>query len=91
MVKITVCGSGELQSSETDIVQSFVINDHALVSVLDQLMDGESCVVRFNNSVRNFGRRDNGEGLHDSIRIFFSLTLEMSKVPIPDPVPPPKE
>jgi len=35
-------------------------------------MDRQSGVVRFNNGVGHFGRGDNGEGFHDSIRIFFS-------------------
>ena len=51
MVKVTVGGSGELEGSEADIVEGFVVNNHALVCVLDQLMDGESGVVRLNDSV----------------------------------------
>ena len=39
MVKITVGWSGELKSSEADIVKSFVINAHDLISVLNKLMD----------------------------------------------------
>jgi hypothetical protein len=51
MVKISVGGSSKLESSETDIVESFVVNDHALISILDQLMDRESGVIRFNDSI----------------------------------------
>ena len=72
MVEITVCRGGELESSEADIVEGFVVNDHALISVFNQLMDREGGVVRLNNGVRDLGGRDNGEGLHDSVRIFFS-------------------
>ena len=39
MVEITIGGGGELEGSEADIVKGFVINDHAFVSVFDQLMD----------------------------------------------------
>jgi predicted CoA-binding protein len=55
MVKITISGGGELKSSETDIVESFVINDHALIGVFDKLMDGESSVVWLNNGIRHLG------------------------------------
>jgi hypothetical protein len=51
VVQITISWSGQLQGSEADIVQGFVINDHALIGVLDQLMDGEGGVVGFNDSV----------------------------------------
>ena len=39
MVKITISGGGELESSEADVIESFVINDHALIGVFNQLMD----------------------------------------------------
>jgi hypothetical protein len=72
MVEITISGGGELEGSEADIVEGLVINDHALISVLDQLMDGEGGIVGFNDSVGHLGGRHNGEGLHDSVGIFFS-------------------
>jgi len=31
MVEITIGGGGELKSSEADIIESFVIDDHALI------------------------------------------------------------
>ncbi len=55
MVQVSISGSGQFQSSETDIVEGFVINDHALIGVFDQLMDGESGVVRFNDGIGHFG------------------------------------
>jgi hypothetical protein len=39
VVQVSVGGSGELEGSEADIVEGFVINDHALISVFDQLVD----------------------------------------------------
>ena len=35
MVQVTVGGGGELQGPEADIVQCFVIDDHAFIGVLD--------------------------------------------------------
>lgn len=46
---------GELESAETDIVEGFIVKNHALVGVLDQLVDGEGGVVRLNHGVRHLG------------------------------------
>ena len=55
MVEVTIGGGGQLEGSEADIVQSLVIDDHALVGVLNQLMHGESGVVRLNDGVGHLG------------------------------------
>jgi len=39
MVEITIGWGGELEGSEADIIESFVINAHNLISVFDELMD----------------------------------------------------
>jgi hypothetical protein len=39
MVQITVSGGGELEGSEADIVEGFVINGLDDISIFDQLMD----------------------------------------------------
>ena len=52
MVKITVSWGGELKSSEADIVKSFIIDDHNLISILNKLMDGESGIIWLNNGIR---------------------------------------
>ena len=58
MVEISVGGGGELESSEADIVKSFVVDDHALVGVFDQLMHRQRGVVGLNDSVGHLGRGD---------------------------------
>lgn len=72
VVKITISGGGKLEGSEADIVKSFVINDHALIGVFDELMDREGSVVGFNDGIRHLGRRNDGEGFHNSVGVFFS-------------------
>jgi len=72
MVEITIGGGGELEGSEANIVQGFIINDHALISIFDELVDREGSVVGFDNGIRNLGRGDHGESFHNSIWIFFS-------------------
>ena len=72
MVKITIGWGGELEGSEADIVESFVINAHNLISVFDQLMDGEGGVVWLNDGIGHLWRWHDGEGAHDSVWVFFS-------------------
>merc|ERR1719472_49148 len=72
MVKITVGWGGELKGSEADIVKSFVINAHNLISVLDKLMDGEGGVVWLDDGIRDLWGRHDGESGHDSIWVLFS-------------------
>jgi hypothetical protein len=72
MVEISVGRGGQLQSSETDVVKGFVVNYHALISILNQLMDRKSSVVGLNNSVGDLGRGNDRKSLHDSVWIFFS-------------------
>jgi len=39
VIKITIGGGGELKGSEADIIEGLVIDDHALISILNELMD----------------------------------------------------
>jgi len=72
VVEITISGGGELEGSETDIVEGFVINAHNLISVFNELMDGESSIVWLNDSIGHLGRWHNREGAHYSVWIFLS-------------------
>ena len=54
MVEITIGGGGQLEGSETDIVEGFVINNLDFISIFDKLMDGEGSVIWFDNGVANF-------------------------------------
>ena len=53
VVQVTVGGVGQLQGSEADVVQGLVVNTEGLVSVLDQLVDGEGGVVGLHHGVRD--------------------------------------
>lgn len=59
MVKITIGRSSELKSPEADVIKGLVIDDHAFVSVFDELMDREGGVVWLDDGVGDLGRRDN--------------------------------
>merc|ERR1719282_1213061 len=53
VVEISIGGVGQLQGSKADIVESFVVNAVGLISVLHQLVHGESCIVGLDHGVRN--------------------------------------
>ena len=42
---------GELECTETDVIESFIVKNHTLVGVLHELVDGESGVVGLNNGI----------------------------------------
>ena len=72
MVKITIGWGGELEGSEADIVEGFVVNAHDLIGVLDELMHGEGGVVGLDDGVGDLGGGDDREGVHDSVGVLFS-------------------
>jgi hypothetical protein len=66
MVKISIGRGIEFECTNADIVQSFIVNTECFVRVFNKLlhvkkhsqgtyMDGESSVIRFNDSIRNLG------------------------------------
>merc|ERR1719384_1229248 len=72
MVQIAVCRGGQLESTETNVVECLVVNAVRLVGVLDELVDGEGSVVRLDDRVRDLGRRNDGEGVHDSVWVLLA-------------------
>ena len=51
MVEVSVCGSGEFQCAEADVVEGFIVDAVRLISVLHQLMHRQGGVVGLHNSV----------------------------------------
>ena len=72
MVQVAVRGRRELERSEADVVQRLVVDRHHLVRVLDELVHREGCVVGLDDGVGDFGRGEDGEGLHDTVGVFLS-------------------
>jgi hypothetical protein len=72
MVQITVGWGGELEGSEADIVEGFVINNLDDISIFDELMDGEGGVVWLNDGIRDLWGWEDRESFHDSVWVFFS-------------------
>ncbi len=72
MVEISVGGGGELEGSEADVVEGFVVNNLNFISRIDEEMDRKSSVVGLNDGVGDLRGGENGEGLDDSVLVLFS-------------------
>merc|ERR1712070_1297380 len=72
MVQVAIGWGGELQGTEADVVQSLVVHAHTLVSVLDQLVDGEGCVVWLDDGVGHLGGWHDGESEHDTVWVLLT-------------------
>lgn len=60
-IEENTAGVGEFESSKADVVESFIVEDHALVGIFNKLMNRESSIIGFNNSIRHLRRRENRE------------------------------
>ncbi len=69
MVEITICGVGELEGTEADVVKSLIVNAVGLICVLNKLVNRESGIVWLHHSVRDLGRRHNRVGVHDPVGV----------------------
>merc|ERR1719238_2380315 len=65
VVQVTVGRGGELEGTEADVVQGFVVQNHDFIGVLNKLVHRQSGVVRLNDGVGHLGGREHGEGEHD--------------------------
>jgi len=72
VVEVTIGRSGELEGPEADIVEGFIVKAHALISVLDELVDGEGSVVWLDDGVGDLGGGADGVGAHDAVRVLFT-------------------
>ena len=75
---------------EADIIKGLVVEYHALINILNELVDEKGGVVRLNYNVEDLGGREDREVEHHMVRIL-PLIFDISRVPILDLVPPPKE
>ena len=51
VVEVTICGRGELERPEANVVERFVVDTERLVGILNELVNGERRVVGLNNRV----------------------------------------
>ena len=72
VVQVTEGWRGELECPEADVVERLVIENHALVGVLDELVHGEGGVVWLNDGIGHLGRWHDGVCGHDTVRVLLT-------------------
>jgi hypothetical protein len=72
VVKVAVGGSSELEGTEADVIEGFVVKAHALVSVFNELVHGEGGVVGLNDGIRDLGGGAYGVGAHNTVGVFLT-------------------
>lgn len=60
VVEVSICGCGELQRVEADVIKSLIINAVGLICVLNQLMHRQGGVVRLHCCIWHLERRITG-------------------------------
>mmetsp|Transcript_77533 Transcript_77533/g.195002 ORF Transcript_77533/g.195002 Transcript_77533/m.195002 type:complete len:282 (+) Transcript_77533:425-1270(+) len=72
VVQVAIRRSGQLQGAEANVVESFVVQQEALVRVLDELVKGENRVIGLHNCIAHLRRGNDAESFHDTIRILLT-------------------
>eukprot|EP00955_Chlamydomonas_euryale_P057706 356874-Chlamydomonas_euryale.AAC.1 len=70
--QVTKGRGGQLQGAEADVVQRLVVEDEALIGVLNQLVDRQRGVVGLHHGVRHLGGGHNRVGAHDTVRVLLT-------------------
>merc|ERR1712025_643834 len=90
MVQISVCGGGQLQGSEADVVRASLSMQY-VSSVFSTSWWTERVALYGSTTVSD----TLGDGTTENVFMmrsgYSSRILEMRRVPIPEPVPPPRE
>ena len=53
MVQVSIGGCGQFKSSEANVIEGLIVYAVGFVCVLQQLMDGQSGIVRLHDSIRD--------------------------------------
>mmetsp|Transcript_100284 Transcript_100284/g.288094 ORF Transcript_100284/g.288094 Transcript_100284/m.288094 type:complete len:229 (+) Transcript_100284:449-1135(+) len=72
MVEVAICGRGQLQGAEADVVERLIVEQEAFVGIFNELVERQDGIVGLHHGVADFWRRDNAEGLHDPIRVLLA-------------------
>jgi len=51
VIQITIGWRCQLKGPEANVVQSFIVQQHALICIFYQLVEGQNSVVRFHNGI----------------------------------------
>jgi len=72
VVEVAEARGGELERAEADVVERLVVEHHALVRVLHELVHGQRGVVGLHHGVGDLGRGEDGEGEHHPVGVLLA-------------------
>jgi hypothetical protein len=72
MVEVSEGRGGELEGPEADVIEGLIVKDEGLIRVLDELMDREGGIVGLDDSIRDLGGGDDGEGAHHAVGVLLA-------------------
>merc|ERR1740115_437698 len=72
VVQITIGWCCELQGAEADVIEGLVIQQHALIGVLNQLMERQHGVVWLHHGIGDLWGWNDGEGLHNTVWVLLT-------------------
>jgi len=64
VVEVAIGRSGQLESTEADVIQSLVVNAVRFIRVFNQLMHWQRCIVRLHDCVRHLYRITASQNFH---------------------------
>jgi hypothetical protein len=72
VVQVAISWGGELESSEANVIESFIVQHHHLVCILNELVNRKGGVVWLNDCVRHLGGWADGKCEHDSVWVLLA-------------------
>merc|ERR1711937_895060 len=72
VAQVTIGWCGQLKGPETDIVQGLIVKQHTFICILHQLMERQYGIVGLNDGIRDLGRWDHRECLHNSVWVLLA-------------------
>ena len=76
MIQIRISCRIKSKRPETNVIQRLIIKRKHFVRGLDQLLHGQSGVIRFDDYLRNFRRRKHADGAENPIGVFLLKMIE---------------
>merc|ERR1719277_2535235 len=71
VVQVPIGGRGQFQRAETDIVECLVIQEEALIRILDELVKTEDRIIWLHHRVGDLRTWNDREGFHDAVWVLF--------------------
>ena len=72
MVQVAISRGSQFQSSEADVIESFVVDAVCFIGVFNKLVNREGSVVRFDDGVWHFWGWHHAKSVHNTVGVFLT-------------------